>query len=474
LLDADRRHIQKGLTVKTGGRAIVLAAVAFVSLALLLDTAFAAWPINPRSEAAAAIARLWWLMFVLGTAVFVIVSALAFIAVRRGHQRATNGTTGKMPGNKFVVIGGIIIPAIILTIVFGYTLWVAHGLATVDDAEVTVLVEGRQFWWDVTYPDLDVRTANEIHIPVGVPVDIQLTSTDVIHSFWVPELHGKLDNMPGHTNTLRLEADEPGRYRGFCAEFCGEQHANMHLWVVAQPLDQFENWVEGQREVIVSPEDPLLRRGEEVFFSSACVYCHTIRGTNASGDLGPDLTHLATRQTLAAGILENNRGNLAAWIIDPQAIKPGNLMPGIDLASDDLHALLAYLENLGIGELVAPPTPPEEATPAAVGEATPPALEDATPEAVEEETEFTVDMVDIDYNPNEFTIPANTDVTVYLPNLGDAPHDFNIDELGISSPVIDGGEETSVVINAEPGEYVYYCSVPGHREAGMEGILIVE
>jgi cytochrome c oxidase subunit 2 len=191
-----------------------------------------------------------------------------------------------------------------------------------------------------------VITANEIHIPVGQPVEFQLKSRDVIHSFWVPTLHGKRDLIPRHVTTMTLQADRPGVYRGQCAEFCGYQHAHMAILVVAEPLEQFAAWLEHQRRPAAEPSDARQQRGQEVFLSAPCVMCHTIRGTLAGGRVAPDLTHIAGRHTLAAGTLPNTPGHLAGWIIDPQHIKPGNRMPAHSLNADDLQALLAYLGSL--------------------------------------------------------------------------------------------------------------------------------
>ena len=183
-------------------------------------------------------------------------------------------------------------------------------------------------------------------VPTGKPVRLEMTSDDVIHSFWVPELSGKLDLLPNQVNELTLVADKTGEYWGECAEFCGTQHAKMKLVVIVQTEQQFAAWLEHQQTMPPPPEDDLTFEGREVFLGSACVYCHTVRGTNASGDLGPDLTHLASRLTLASGILDNNRGNLAGWIVDPQHLKPGNLMPPSNLNSGDLQSLLDYLATL--------------------------------------------------------------------------------------------------------------------------------
>jgi cytochrome c oxidase subunit 2 len=198
----------------------------------------------------------------------------------------------------------------------------------------------------VVYPDQGIITANEIYIPVGEPVRIELTSEDVNHSFWVPELHGKLDMIPGRTNVFWLEAEQAGDFWGICAEFCGVQHANMLFLVIAQPADDFDTWLAAQQQAAVPPNDELTQFGHQIFIDASCDSCHAIAGTDAVGRLGPDLTHMASRRTLAAGILENNLGNLGGWIINPQHIKPGNLMPSSDLSGPELQALLAYLQSL--------------------------------------------------------------------------------------------------------------------------------
>jgi cytochrome c oxidase subunit 2 len=215
---------------------------------------------------------------------------------------------------------------------------------------VNIELVGHQWWWEARYKDTDptreFTTANELHIPVGRPVVVTLRSSDVIHSLWVPNLHGKKDLIPGRTAIMRLRADKPGTYRGQCAEFCGLEHALMVLLVSAEPPAQYEAWAAKQRQPAPPPADDQQARGLQVFLGTSCVMCHTISGTTAQGKLGPDLTHLASRQTIAAGTLPNNRGHLAGWIADPQSLKPGVNMPANALAPDDLQALLAYLESL--------------------------------------------------------------------------------------------------------------------------------
>jgi cytochrome c oxidase subunit 2 len=194
--------------------------------------------------------------------------------------------------------------------------------------------------------DRRVSTANEIHIPVGRKVRVEVQSRDVIHSFWVPALHGKLDLIPGYTGTTYFRADRPGTYRGRCAEYCGLQHAHMDVLVIAEPPARFAAWYEAQLRSAPPPADTLQQKGQQVFLAHACSLCHTIRGTQAGSRVGPDLTHLASRTTLAAGTVPNTRGHLGGWVLDPQRIKPGVRMPPNQLASDELHALLAYLQSL--------------------------------------------------------------------------------------------------------------------------------
>jgi cytochrome c oxidase subunit 2 len=212
-----------------------------------------------------------------------------------------------------------------------------------------VQVTGNQWWWDIQYPNdvpsLSVTTANEIHIPVGRPVQFELLSNDVIHSFWVPNLQGKIDLVPGRLNELWLRADKAGVYRGQCAEFCGLQHAKMALVVVAEAPDDFERWLAGNRAPAPTPVTPQQQHGRAVV-EQTCAMCHNVTGTLAGGRTAPDLTHIATRSTIGAGALPNTRGHLAGWIADPQQIKPGSRMPPQGLSGDNLQAVLAYLETL--------------------------------------------------------------------------------------------------------------------------------
>jgi cytochrome c oxidase subunit 2 len=246
----------------------------------------------------------------------------------------------------------IVATAATVVIISGFTVasYVTTRAISYDDADLIVAVRGQQWWWELSYLDPDTsrsfKTANEIHIPVGRNVKLQLDSADVIHSFWVPSLAGKLDLIPGRKNDLMIRAERPGVYRGQCAEFCGTQHTHMSVFVIAEEPAQFEAWLEAQRKPAAVPAEAENRAGQAVFLAKPCAACHTIRGTNATGTTGPDLTHLADRQTIAAGAFDTTRGSLAAWIADPQTLKPGNNMPMVPISSDELRQLSAYMMSL--------------------------------------------------------------------------------------------------------------------------------
>jgi cytochrome c oxidase subunit 2 len=246
-------------------------------------------------------------------------------------------------------------------IAVGLTTVVLTGLALADffgnrtlfrplQDPLQVKVTAHQWWWEIEYLDSQaagrVITANQLTLPVGRPVLLQMTSGDVIHSFWVPSLNGKKDLLPGYSTTLALMAARAGQFRGECAEFCGFQHAHMGIDIDAQPADQFTRWLDAQRAPAAEPPGELERRGQDVFMSSTCRACHAVQGTGAAARLGPDLTHLASRPRIAAGARPNDAANLAAWILDPQSIKPGSRMPPTSLKAEDLTALVAWLGTL--------------------------------------------------------------------------------------------------------------------------------
>ncbi|MBK8020789.1 MAG: cytochrome c oxidase subunit II [Chloroflexi bacterium] len=307
--------------------------------------------LSPRGPGAEAISGLWWFMFIVAVIVYAITMGLLAIALLRRRTGAVDLRARTPRGAySFIVIAGIVVPLIILLVLFGFTLQTMVVIASPGEAgdsdSLTIQVIGHQWWWEVRYPLLGFETANEIHIPENVPVLIRLTSADVIHSFWVPELHGKIDLIPGRTNTIWIEADSVGQFRGVCAEFCGLQHAKMQMVVVSESAEDFDLWVARQQLPAPEPDNDVTFQGQQIFQGSACVYCHTIRGTNAVSDLGPDLTHFASRLTIGAGAVPNSPGHLAGWIVDSHGIKPGNRMPPMLLDSDDLNALLAYMQTL--------------------------------------------------------------------------------------------------------------------------------
>jgi len=259
-----------------------------------------------------------------------------------------------------VIGAAVAVTVVALAAWLAYDLAASRGLTALarDDAArradgvppIEIELVGHQWWWEATYaaesPDRRLTTANELYVPVGRPVVLRMTSRDVIHSFWVPNVTGKRDLIPGHVSTLWFQADTAGVYRGQCAEFCGHQHAKMGLLLIAVEPERFAAWYESHLRPAAPPGDSLRRRGQEVFLGGPCVVCHRIGGTPAGGRVGPDLTHVGSRRTLAAASLPNTRGHLAGWILDPQRIKPGVRMPPNQLAPADLHALLAYLEGL--------------------------------------------------------------------------------------------------------------------------------
>jgi cytochrome c oxidase subunit II len=273
--------------------------------------------------------------------VFVIVMVLTLAAVFR--KPASGAATGL--GNRFIIVSGIILPSVILILLLLFSVHTSIALKRPPEG-ILVRTVAHQWWWEVEYPEHGIRTANEIYIPIGQPVLLELSSADVIHSFWVPNISGKMDMLPGHTNYFSLRAEHAGIYRGQCAEFCGLQHALMAFGIVALPPEEFEAWLAEKQKPVPEPDTPRLRRGQEVYFEAACHNCHAIRGTRADGTIGPDLTHIGSRLTLGSGILPNNRGNLAGWIANPQPLKPGNRMPPSYLNAEDLHALVEYLETL--------------------------------------------------------------------------------------------------------------------------------
>jgi cytochrome c oxidase subunit 2 len=284
----------------------------------------------------------------------VVIALLLLAWLRSGRRGAGGETQGPKPGERVgwyvVVIGGVVVPIVLIAALF-----VVANLFVIKTTEApaanatrrTILVIGHQWWWEVRYPGTSAVTANEIHIPVRTPVRLEVRTDDVIHSFWVPELNRKIDTLPGTTNAIELYADAVGRYRGQCAEFCGLQHAHMGIWVDAEPRAKFAGWLAGQSRPAAPPSGSLASAGRAAFMSGACADCHQIRGTSATSHVGPDLTHVADRQTLAALTIPNTPSYLHDWIRDSQTFKPGNLMPSFKgLPEQEIRELVAYLEEL--------------------------------------------------------------------------------------------------------------------------------
>jgi len=314
--------------------------------------------LNTTGVQAERLGGLWWTFFWVTASVYVIVMALliaAFVRVRRSD----NSTEADIKPDKARDrrVGNIIKAAVAVTAIIVFTLMVmsfrvGRSIDTLSQSgnQLEIKVTGQQWWWQVEYQDPTpanmVTTANEIHIPVGRPVKINLVSTDVIHSFWVPNLHGKKDLVPNYPTTIFIRADKPGVYWGQCAEFCGYEHAKMRLMVIAESPEDFDKWYAASQQPAAEPSTDSQKLGQQIFLKSVCTQCHTINGTPASGRVGPNLTHVASKPYIGAASLINSRENLAQWISDPQAIKPGIRMPMNTYSQDDLNALVDYIQSL--------------------------------------------------------------------------------------------------------------------------------
>ncbi len=302
-----------------------------------------------RSRQTHDIMLLWWWM--LGTATIVFLGAVGMLAIAWVRRRSAGlpifGEREDL-SKRLVLLFGIGIPVVALVALFAVANIYLIGQSAppaVASTSMTVDVIGHQWWWEVRYPGTQAVTANEIHIPIGTRVNVVATSADVIHSFWVPQLARKIDMIPGRQNRILMSASRAGTYRGQCAEFCGLQHAHMALKVVAQPPAQFRAWLSNMARP-ASSGSAQVQAGRQLFMSEQCASCHQIRGTSATATVGPDLTHLATRSTLAAGMIPNDPAHLAAWITNPQAIKPGDRMPDLGLSRREVQEIVAYLESL--------------------------------------------------------------------------------------------------------------------------------
>ncbi|HEY4396108.1 MAG TPA: cytochrome c oxidase subunit II [Acidimicrobiia bacterium] len=300
--------------------------------------------VDAHGSEARHIAGLWWLMFGLAVGVYVVVGGFIIVAAVRG--RSGTPRRSRISQNMFITVGGLLVPALILLVLAVVTVTTTGALRKAGRDPVRIEVTGERWWWAIRYRDRQIVTANELHIPVGQPVEIGLDSDNVVHSFWVPELAGKVDTIPGQRNVLRFTAEKAGAYLGVCAEFCGIQHAHMGFRVIAQSPGAFERWATAHAQPPLEPASELAADGALRFQRLPCAGCHTVRGTQAHGTVGPDLTDFGSRASIGAGAVANNASNLGRWVRHAQSVKPGALMPDLTLSDDDVQALVAYLESL--------------------------------------------------------------------------------------------------------------------------------
>lgn len=306
--------------------------------------------LSPVGPVAQWIFQLWWVLIVVVVGVYLLtVGALAYAVTSRRSAAEPAPEDRRSKGRNVAIATGV--TALILTSLTFASYTTGHAIADSHAMEgIPVSITGQQWWWEVYYPNpetrLSVITANEIHIPIGRKIKLDLRAVDVIHSFWVPNLAGKRDLIPSRVTMTWLQADKPGVYRGQCAEFCGYQHAHMGFLVVAHEPAGFQRWLENERKPAVESADTVAQRGKQVFLSQACMFCHSIRGIPAFGSTGPDLTHVGSRQSLGALTMRNDHASLVNWIRDSQHYKPGTRMPPIRVPDNDLNALATYLESL--------------------------------------------------------------------------------------------------------------------------------
>jgi cytochrome c oxidase subunit 2 len=313
--------------------------------------------LNPAGPMAAHIEHTFTLIFAITGTVYLLVIVAMMVSVWRNRvtdmgfpePQQTSEQSDRKATRAVAALMGITVVLLFVMLVASFLTSRAIGEMN-GRAPLEVDVYGHQWWWEVQYPspeaDKNVVTANEIHVPVGTAVRIHGTSRDVIHSFWAPNIHGKRDLMPGYDTDLIVQVDQPGRWRGQCAEFCGEQHAHMAFLIVAEPMAQYHAWLDAQAGAPPAPMTPQAEQGKAVFLSHACIMCHTVRGTTAGSRVGPDLTHVASRDTIGAGTLPNNDASLAAWVRNAQSFKPGCRMPPNPMSGEELGNLVAYLETL--------------------------------------------------------------------------------------------------------------------------------
>ena len=294
------------------------------------------------------IQQFFGLVLILSVIVILVLAAvLAYVLVRyrsRGEPADLGGWSTGHPRAQIAWTTGLALFFAVLAVLMNRTMDVVDRPASAAGLQVEVI--GHQWWWEFRYPGLNVVTANELYVPVGQPMTIKLTGADVIHSFWAPQFGWKMDAIPGRTTTMNVNVDQAGTYEGACTEYCGDEHAWMRFRVVAEPQSEFDAWVHAQQQPAVAPAGDLAVAGDALFLKSTCISCHAVRGGGGDADVGPDLTHVGSRVTLAGGVLENTPENIAKWIHDPSAIKPGVRMPAFNFTDQELKELAAYLESL--------------------------------------------------------------------------------------------------------------------------------
>ena len=346
-----RTPIRRALLL-IGALTVMLAVVLALAVPALAQEGMPPQPsaLDPAGPNSAAIASLFNVVLIIATVVFVVVEGLILISAFRFRRRAKDASEpAQVHGNTRAEIAWTILPALIVVTLFVMALQTQQTLDAKPAAaaeQMTVKVIGHQFWWEYQYPDLGITTATDLVIPTGKVVNLELTSADVIHSFWIPQLNGKTDAFPNHMNFTWIQANTPGVYYGQCAELCGAGHANMRAVVIAKTPDEFDLWVKQQQAGPAEPADALAQQGQLIFSTGACIGCHTINGTTANGKTGPNLTHVASRMAIAGGILTNSEGNLRRWLGNPPAVKPGSIMPNLNLSKTEIDALTAYLQSL--------------------------------------------------------------------------------------------------------------------------------
>jgi cytochrome c oxidase subunit 2 len=306
--------------------------------------------LDPKGTEARHVAGVWWLMFGIAAVVYLIVAGLIVYAIRKGRTAAAAAGPDEPASPRFddgmIAWGGVVVPLLVILVLAVVTVRTTNAVRRPEADALRIDVAGKRWWWSVTYPSTHFVTANAIHLPADRPIELHLSSDNVIHSFWVPQLAGKVDTIPGQDNVLRFSAHTPGTYEGECAEFCGIQHTHMGFVVIVQPAGDFDRWLAAHAKPPLEPASELAYEGQVAFNSQPCAGCHTIAATQSHGTLGPDLTDIGERPTLGAGAAVNDTDHLTRWITNAPAIKPGVLMPKITMSSADARAIVAYLESL--------------------------------------------------------------------------------------------------------------------------------